>query len=79
MRPAVAVNYEAEREAGMVPAGPMIRLDVTPAQLMDLQSSVLAAARAMAEIAGRGRDPLRRRVALDGAGRMVALLRLLQR
>ena len=71
MRPAVALNFEAE--AGSVPRGPVVRLEVTPAQLVMIQASLAATSIGLAREIAIERNAVVKRFMLDGLRRLLDL------
>ena len=71
MRPAVALNFEAE--AGSVPRGPVVRVEVTPAQLVMIQASLAATSIGLARGIALERDAVAKRFMLDGLRRLLDL------
>jgi hypothetical protein len=71
----VALNFEAE--AGSVPRGPVMRLEVTPAQLVMIQASLAATSIGLAQGIALERNVVVKRSMLDGLKRLLDLRRLL--
>lgn len=77
MRCAATINWEAERERGMILVGPFIRVDLTPAQLVSIIYCVFAAARGLARMAERERSAAHKRTLLAGLRELLDIARAL--